>query len=158
MEERTVKSLVVYVTHKGDTRRVADEIGEVLGKHGPAEVIPADEAPPVIGPDVDLLVVGGPTEGHGMTPEQRAYLDRLVGESIRGRRVAAFDTRLKWPRLLSGSAADAAAERLANLGARVVEPHGSFLVSTAPELLPGELDRARDWAANIARDVVAVPA
>lgn len=153
-----MKSLVVYVTHKGNTRTVAEAIGAALREHGTAEVLPAEEAPSAVGPDVDLILVGGPTEGHTMTPEQRAYLDRIDATVIRGRAVAAFDTRLKWPRLLSGSAADAAAERLAALGARVVGPQGSFLVSTAPELLPGELERASAWANEIAAEVAPVPA
>jgi len=152
-----MKSLVVYVTHKGNTRIVADAIGEVLGKHGPAEVIPADEAPPVIGPDVDLLVVGGPTEGHGMTPEQRAYLDRLEAPTVRGRAAAAFDTRINWPRLLSGSAADGIAKRLREMGARVIEPVGSFIVNAEPTLLTGELERAREWATDVAVEVAPVP-
>lgn len=143
-----MKSLVVYVTHKGNTRRVAEAIGEVLGHQGPVQVVAAHEAPTTFD-DVDLVLVGGPTEGHGMTPEQVGFLERIDAASLRGRAVAAFDTRLKWPRLLSGSAADKAAERLEALGARVVKPQGSFLVSTEPALLDGELERARAWAATI---------
>lgn len=153
-----MKSLVVYVTHKGNTRKVAEAIGDVLRQHGAAEVLPVDEAPLDLGADVDLLVVGGPTEGHGMTPEQRAYLDGLDAATLRGRAAAAFDTRINWPRLLSGSAADGIARRLRQFGARVVEPVGSFIVNTEPELQSGELERAREWAAAIAEEAVTVPA
>jgi hypothetical protein len=74
--------------------------------------------------------------------------------------VAAFDTRLGWPRILSGSAADSIASKLARLGARVIGPAGSFIVTTAPELASGEIERARQWAESIAAQVepVAVPA
>jgi flavodoxin len=153
-----MKSLVVYVTHKGNTRAVAEAIGDVLRQHGAAEVLPVDAAPSVLGADVDLLVVGGPTEGHGMTPEQRAHLDRLDATTVRGRAAAAFDTRINWPRLLSGSAADGIARRLREIGARVIEPVGSFIVNTEPALLSGELERAREWAAAIAQEAVPVPA
>jgi hypothetical protein len=44
------------------------------------------------------------------------------------------------------------------MGARVIEPEGSFIVSTEPALLPGELERAREWAAAVASEVVPVPA
>jgi flavodoxin len=153
-----VKSLVVYISHKGNTQRVAEAIGEELRAKGSAEVLPAGEAPALMEPDVDLLVVGGPTEGHGMTPDMRAYLDRLDPASLRGRAVAAFDTRVNWPRLLSGSAASGIAKQLEAAGARLVEPEGSFIVDTEPALLPGELDRARAWAESLASSVVAVPA
>lgn len=152
-----MKSLVVYVTHKGNTQRVAEAIGDVLRQQGPVEVLPTEDAPAIMEADVDLLVVGGPTEGHGMTPEQRSWLDALDATSVRGRAVAAFDTRVKWPRLLSGSAAHDTVERFETMGARVLRPEGSFLVSTEPALLDGELERARDWAEAVAAMVPGAP-
>lgn len=148
-----MKSLVVYVTHKGNTQRVAEAIGDVLRQQGLADVLPTDKAPSALDADVDLFVVGGPTEGHGMTPEQRAYLDGLEPATLRGRASAAFDTRINWPRLLSGTAADGIARRLREIGARVIEPAGSFIVNAEPALLDGELQRARAWAAEIAAGV-----
>lgn len=153
-----MKSLVVYISHKGNTQRVAEAIGDELRARGSAEVLPAEEAPAVMEADVDLLVIGGPTEGHGMTPDMRSYLDRLDAASVRARPVAAFDTRVNWPRLLSGSAASGIAKRLEAAGARLVAPEGSFIVDTQPDLLPGELDRARAWAESLAASVVPVPA
>ena len=153
-----MKSLVIYVSHKGNTQRVAEVIGEVMSSHGVVDVLPVEEAPPIMEEDVDLLVVGGPTEGHGVTPDMSAFLQRLDAASVRGRAVAAFDTRVNWPRILSGSAADGIAKRLEAAGAMVIGPQGSFIVSTEPELLPGELERAREWAESVARSVVPVPA
>lgn len=153
-----MKSLVVYVSHKGNTQRVAEAIGNVLAASGTVDVLPVEEAPPIMEEDVDLLVIGGPTEGHGMTSEMSDFLDRLDVASVRGRAVAAFDTRVNWPRILSGSAADGIARRLETAGAMVIEPQGSFIVSNEPELLPGELERAMEWAESVAYSVVTVPA
>ena len=153
-----MKSLVIYVSHKGNTHRVAEAIGEVIGSYGGVNVLPVEEAPSIMEEDMDLLVIGGPTEGHGMTPDMSAFLERLDAASVRGRAVAAFDTRVNWPRILSGSAADGIAKRLEAAGAMVIKPQGSFIVSTEPELLPGELERAREWAESVARSVVPVPA
>jgi flavodoxin len=153
-----VKSVVVYVTHKGNTKLVAEAISEALRANGEVEVLPVEEAPTFIGADIDLLVLGGPTEAHGMTPELTGYLDRLDETSLRGRAVAAFDTRVNWPRILSGSAADGIAKRLGGFGARVIGPVGSFIVNTEPALLAGELERAKAWAAEVAAEVTPVPA
>jgi len=153
-----MKVQVVYCSHKGNTRRVAEKIGETLRGHGEVEVIDVARAPIPPPDDLTLLVVGGPTEGHGMTPEIRDYLARIDLRWSMGRAAAAFDTRLDWPRLLSGSAADQIANRLAALGAKVMGTPGSFLVTMAPELEPGELERAAEWAEHLAQAVVPIRA
>lgn len=144
---------VVYCSHKGNTRRIAETIGETLRRHGEVDVVEVARAPTPPPDDVTLLVVGGPTEGHGMTPEIRGYLERIGLRWAMGRAAAAFDTRLDWPRLLSGSAADQIANRLGSLGLKVIGTPGSFLVSMTPELEDGELERAAEWAENLAQAV-----
>jgi flavodoxin len=148
-----MRTLIVVSSHKGNTRRIAEAIAEQLKSHGSSEVVPVEGAASSIERDVDLLLVGSPTEGHGMTPEMRAYLDSLSVGTVRDRAVAAFDTRLAWPRILSGSAADGISSKLSRLGAQVIDPAGSFIVSAAPELQPGELERAREWAESVAAQV-----
>lgn len=91
-----------------------------------------------------------------MTPEIRDYLEGLDLQWSMGRATAAFDTRLDWPRLLSGSAADQIASRLTARGAKVVGTPGSFLVTRAPELEPGELERAGEWAEHLAQAIAPV--
>jgi hypothetical protein len=81
-----------------------------------------------------------------MTAPMAEYLHGLVAGSVSGVTAAAFDTRLRWPRWLSGSAAGDIAERLVALGAHVLEPAASFIVTMKPELAPGELERAAAWA------------
>jgi flavodoxin len=148
-----MKAQIVYCSHKGNTRRVAEKIGETLRNHGEVEVVDVARAPMPPPDDLTLLVVGGPTEGHGMTPEIRDYLARIDLHWSMGRATAAFDTRLDWPRLLSGSAADQIANRLAALGAKVMASPGSFRVTMTPELEPGELERAAEWAEHLAQAI-----
>jgi flavodoxin len=145
-----VRTEIVYCSHKGNTRQIAEAIGAELSRHGQADVVAVEDAATTVVPDTDLLLVGGPTEGHGMTPEVRAFLDRLDPSSVRGRAAAAFDTRVDWPRLLSGSAAAGIEKELARKGARIVRPAGSFIVDMEPKLHPGELERAADWAREVA--------
>ena len=82
-----------------------------------------------------------------------AFLDRLDAGSIAGRTTAVFDTRLAWPRALSGSAAAAIAKRAHAAGAVLIGDQGSFIVTMKPELKPGELERAVEWARDISARV-----
>ena len=155
-----MESIVIYATRTGNTRLVATAIADILARHGEVQVRSAEEALAALPEAGDLLVVGGPTEAHGATPPILQFLDRLGKRSLDGLAVAAFDTRLRWPRLLSGSAADVIAARLQGFGARLVVPAESFLVDRKPKLLRGELERAPAWAASVvaAVDQVAAPA
>ena len=152
-----MKSLILYATRHGNTRRVAETIGVALERYGSVQVLPLADAgvPPA---DVDLVLVGGPTEGHGLTPEVDAYFSGLPECCLEDVMAAAFDTRLNWPRFASGSAADAIARRLEMVGAEVLRPQGSFLVTMTPELRPGELARASDWALDIGERAAATVA
>src|ERR671925_681536 len=99
-----MNALVVYASLHGNTERIARTVGAVLAGHGPTEVRPVADAT-AIPPETDLLVVGGPTHAHGIDKTTKAYLDRLPPPAVTGLAVAAFDTRLGWPAVLSGSAA-----------------------------------------------------
>jgi flavodoxin len=145
-----VRTEIVYCSHKGNTRQIAEAIGEALREHGPADVVAVEAAATTVGPDTDLLLVGGPTEAHGMTPEIREFLERLDPTSVQGRAAAAFDTRVDWPRMLSGSAASQIEKALEEKGARIVWRTGSFIVDMSPALKPGELERAVLWAHELA--------
>ena len=174
-----MRALVVYESIYGNTQAVAKAVVGGLSTAMDVELIEVGAAPAIVGDVVDLLVVGGPTHAHGMSkPESRASAagkagDRLVSrgvgirewlESVRvGSRpiaAAAFDTRIKGPELLWGSAAKAAEKEFRRLGLRVVVPAGSFLIGgpTGPvfdRVLDGELERARSWASALAAKVAA---
>ena len=147
-----MKTLIVYASRKGNTRRVAEEIGRSLADRGPVELLDVADAPSRL-PASDILFIGGPTEGHTASPTMVAFLDRLDAGSIAGRTTAVFDTRLAWPRALSGSAANAIAQRLRIACAVLVGEQGSFIVTMKPELKPGELERAVEWARDISARV-----
>ena len=146
-----MKSAVLYATRSGNTRQIANAIADALRAAGPVEVHSVEAGPSVITDDVHLILVGGPTEGHGMTPQVKAFLDAMP--SLAGRHAAAFDTRVNWPRWASGSAAAGIRARLEEAGARAPVPSASFIVSMAPELEQGELERAAAWASGLARSM-----
>jgi len=142
-------SLVIYASRNGNTRRIAEAIANRLGERGSVDLRSVEEAPSAIEPDIDLVVVGGPTEAHGLTPPVTEFFDRLAPKALEGRRAVGFDTRLRWPEWLSGSAGARITDRLKGLGARVVAPEESFFVTRKPELEAGELERASTWAAGL---------
>ena len=54
-------ALVVYESMFGNTRQIAEAVAEGLGSAMEVRVVEVGTAPPVVGEDVALLVVGGPT-------------------------------------------------------------------------------------------------
>lgn len=158
-----MNSIVIYATRYGCTRQIAEAIAEELRSHGNVQLLAADDVSTIPLEGIDLVVVGGPTEGHGMTEPVARFLDRVGASALRGKAIAAFDTRYRWPRWLSGSASAAITRRLRRVGARVIEPPESFFVAggattptpTDPMLEPGEREHARAWARALADDMEA---
>jgi len=151
-----MKSLVIYTTRSGNTKVIAEAIAETMRGRGDVELFDADLTPTPL-PASDLIFIGGPTERHKLTPSMSRFLDGLAPGSLRGTATAAFDTRVQWPRFLSGSAADDIAKRLRAADARIVAQAESFFVRVDHDLgyllEPGELNRAATWAAEVADEV-----
>jgi hypothetical protein len=169
-----MRALVVFESMFGNTEAIARAIAEGLAAEATVEVVEVSAAPPSIPAGVDLLVVGGPTHAHGMSkPESRADSARRAGDRLvsRGSGIrewleglsggpttvvaAAFDTRIKGPGLLWGSAAKGADKLLRGRGFRVAAAPESFLVDgpTGPlfdRLVEGEAERARAWGVALA--------
>jgi len=169
-----MRALVVYESMFGNTRDIAVSIAAGIAAGMPVETIEVAAAPTRLPDDVDLLVVGGPTHAHGMTkPESRADSARRAGDRLVSRgdgirewlqaihggsartAAAAFDTRIKGPGMLWGSAAKAADKQLRGLGFPAAATPESFLVDgpTGPpfdRLAQGEIERARAWGESLA--------
>jgi hypothetical protein len=172
-----MRALVIFESMFGNTREIARAIAEGIGPTLEADIIDAGDAPAEIGADVALIVVGGPTHAHGMsTPASRADSGRRAGDALVSRgdgmrewldtvrpvatpvAAAVFDTRIKGPGFLWGSAAKPAAKRLASLGFQLIVEPEDFIVGgpTGPlfdRLEPGEIERARAWGADLAQRV-----
>lgn len=172
-----MRALVVFESMHGNTKAVAGAVAEGLSAHLRVDLVEVGAAPNAIDEDVVLLVVGGPTHAHGMSkPDSRhsaAQRDREgrvpfrvgIREWLADLRpvhgdvaAAAFDTRIKGPALLWGSAAQGAAKELRRLGFRDAVAPESFLVKgplgpVRDALVDGETERARAWAARLGSEL-----
>ncbi|SNS08515.1 hypothetical protein SAMN04488107_1269 [Geodermatophilus saharensis] len=165
------RAMVVYESVFGDARTIAHAIAEGLSASLPADVVAAAEAPAELGPDVGLLVVGGPNHAFGMPrPSTRESAVQQYGadiadtgrglhewlEAVRapaGIAAAAFDTRGSGHPVLTrmDHASRTEEKLLGKLGARVVTPSEHFsVVDTKGPLVAGEEERARAWGATLA--------
>lgn len=168
------RALVVYESVFGDARAIAYAIADGLSSAMPADVVPAAEAPPEIGTDVGLLVVGGPNHAFAMprpstregavTQHGADIADTTTGlhewlDAVRlasGVPAAAFDTRSNHPRLLitMDHAARTEEKLLGNLGAQIIAPAEHYFVTDVKgPLVEGEEDRARSWGKTLAEAV-----
>lgn len=165
-----MQALVVHESMFGNTAHVADAVADGLRAAGlEVSTVEVGEAPTAFR-DLDLVVVGAPTHAFGLsrpsTREDAAQKAAERGEDLTsagiglrewieevepaaGVAVAAFDTRVRRPRL-PGSAARAARKRLRARGLRAVDPPTTFWVDGMfGPLLPGEEERARDWGTDL---------
>lgn len=153
MEGMTMNALVVYDSLYGNTEKIAQVVAAVLETFGPTRVQPVADVSS-IPPDTDLLVVGGPTHGHAVNAGITSFLERVDPSAVSGIAVTAFDTRVDWPVLLSGSAARGISKQLRRKGGNVIVEPASFLVDGREgPLKDGELERANSWAQQIVNAV-----
>jgi flavodoxin len=146
-----MKSTVVYESRYGNTARIARAIAARLEAAGPVHLVEAADAGAFDLDGVDFLVVGGPTEGHGVSPTLRQRLAQVPSGAFAGIMAAAFHTRLDWPTVLAGSAAKGIADALRQKGAELGASPESFLGTGLNEfhLRDGELERAGAWAGTV---------
>lgn len=145
-----MKTLVVYDSVHGNTEKLAKAIGEAVT--GGAEVLKAGSTDPKGLSDVGLLVMGCPTHGGRPSPAMKGFLDGVPDETLKGLRIAVFDTRFASRMTkIFGYAADRASKALEAKGAVLVAPPEGFIVKgTEGPLKEGELERATAWAKKLA--------
>lgn len=148
-----MKSLVVYDSFFGNTEKVAQAIGGVLG----AEIRRVSALTLADMQGLDLLLVGSPTRGFKPSPAIVEWLKGLPTDGLKGVTVSAFDTRIPLNTIKSpvfrfivgrgGYADKSIAKALQQKGGEWVIPtEGFFVEESEGPLLTGELERAAAWA------------
>ena len=151
-----MKVLVVYDSVFGNTEKVAQAMGEALS----AQAIRFGDVTPELLNGLDALIVGSPTRAFSPTPEIKKWLNGLASGSLRGVKVAAFDTRVDIKEVNSGLlttmvkvfgyAAKPIGDRLVKKGGDLRLPPEGFVVNGSEgPLRDGELERAAEWAQQV---------
>ena len=146
-----MKALIVYDSTYGNTEKIAKAIGAALT--GEVKVLRAGEGNPAELNAFDLLVIGSPTYGGRPMPSVAELLNKIPESAIKGKNIAAFDTRI--PTKLAkifGYAADRIAKNLKEKGGNLVVPgEGFFVNGKEGPLKEGELERAASWAKELTK-------
>jgi flavodoxin len=143
---------VIVDSEFGNTYALAETIAAQLRTAGSVDVInvraPAGKSE--LPPNIDMVVVGGPTQIHGVSKPLTEYLNALPPRILANIPYASFDTRVRgWP-VLTGAASGGISKRLKKLGARMIMPPESFLVmGKEGPLVDGEMERAHVWAQHL---------
>ncbi len=151
-----MNALVLYDSRFGNTERIAETIALALQEALPTRLASVGEVADceALLDDVDLLVVGGPTQRHGVSAGLKEMIGCLDARSLDGIRAATFDTRMSGPRFVTGSAAVRLERLLRHRGAWLVMPAASFVVEgTVGPLQRGEREHALVWARELLQAV-----
>ncbi len=146
-----MKSLIVYDSTYGNTEKIARAIGAALT--GDVKVQKAGEVNIAELASYDLLVIGSPTYGGRPMPTVADFLGKIPDDAVKGKNVAAFDTRIptKFAKLF-GYAADRIAKSLKDKGANLMVPaEGFFVNGKSGPLKDGEEARAATWAKGLGK-------
>jgi flavodoxin len=155
-----MKILVVFDSVWGNTEKIARAIGAALEPRGEVKVVKAAEARPEDFGEKDMIVVGSATQKFTMLPGLKKLLRALPAGSLKGAKVAAFDTRLSVEEAKSrvlkfmaksfGFAAEKIGKALVGLGGEQASaPQGFFVGGTQGPLKAGEPERASAWASTL---------
>lgn len=157
-----MKALVAYDSAYGNTEQIARAIGQALGPEEEVQVLRVGAVAPEQISGLSLLIVGSPTQKFSPTGATTRLLKSIPDGSLKGVKVAAFDTRITEAEVerikilnffvrIFGYAAEPIAKRLEKKGGKqVAAPAGFYVGGTEGPLLDGELDRAAAWAKEIA--------
>jgi flavodoxin len=148
-----MKALIIYDSQYGNTEKIAQAIG--AGFEGEIKVLKVGDIKPEDISRAGIVIIGSPTQGGRQTPAVKTFVENLPADTFTGKRLAAFDTRMKsfWVKMF-GWAADKIEDSLKGKGGNITAQPQGFLVKTAKgPLVEGEEARATTWAKAIAAGV-----
>jgi menaquinone-dependent protoporphyrinogen IX oxidase len=153
-----MNSIIVYDTSYGNTKKIAETIAETLKESGmEVTLFKVNEVKKLSAKDYNLLVLGSPTKFGTMTFAMKWFLGKVKSEEWMNKPFAAFDTEnpenIEQSQLQNKewSAAEKIAEKLKEKKMNQLAPVLRTLVlGQKGPLVEGEINRARDYASELA--------
>ena len=152
-------ALIIYDSQYGNTERLARSIASTLSEFGQARAVRVGHIHPDELQNVDLLILGCPTQGMRQTPAMQAFIASIPQAILDHLPIACFDTRFRGAFWML-SAAPAMAKQCKTRGVDVIAQPESFYVRSMKRegpLLPGEIERATNWAHMLTEKIGALP-
>jgi len=157
-----MKVLIVYDSVFGNKEKIALAISNSLASKENVETFRVSAIKPEQLIGLGLLIVGSPTRAFRPTKAITNFLKKISSNSLKGVKVAAFDTRISPTDVnsrflnilvkLFGYAAKPIADKLEKKGGElIILPEGFFVKGTEGPLKDGELERDADWAKLITK-------
>jgi flavorubredoxin len=129
------KAIVIYHTLFGNTEKIAEAVASGMDEQGiDVDCAKVEDVQTGKLMKYNLLAIGGPTHGFGMSRPMKAFIKKLEHVDLRDKKAFAFDTKRGYP--LSGSAAKGIEKRLKRIGMSIVRSRSSAIVKD----LKGPLD------------------
>lgn len=151
-----MKTLIIYDSVFGNTKLIAEALAHSIGED--ALLVHISNAPQDF-TGIGLLVVGSPTRAFKATPLMKTYLASIPTNSLKGIRIAAFDTRADVKtvnnRFLTimvkffGYAAEKIEKQLIAKGGLSAGTAWFYISDSKGPLLEGEIVRAEQWAKDL---------
>jgi len=148
-----MKSLVIYDSQFGNTAILAKSIAKSIN----CEAISIKDFKNELLDNVDLLIIGSPTQGGLATKPIQEFINSLKID--KSTKIAVFDTRfstkdhnmaLKLIIKTFGFASIKMAKQLESIGFQMINKPKGFIVSGKKgPLKKDEIERASEWAKNI---------
>ncbi|MFC1687556.1 flavodoxin family protein [Patescibacteria group bacterium] len=154
-----MKTLVIYDSMFGNTKKIAQAIGESFGNGAQVFHISKTKSDDLT--SADMLIIGSPTHGGQPSQKMKEFLNTIAPNSLNGIKTAAFDTGISvdgqkhFMRFIIrffGYAAKRLAKILKSKGANIVSAETFFVLGKEGPLKDGELDRATEWAKDISNN------
>jgi flavodoxin len=155
-----MRTLIVYESAFGNTEKIAFALRDTVAQFSDVGAFRPEEIKASALENYDLIIVGSPTQKFNPLPGISSFLQQLPAKSLKGKKVAAFDTRVDLKKVnnrflsfmvwLFGYAAEPIAKKLKGKGGKLIVPaEGFFVDDTKGPLTEGELERAKEWAMRL---------